>query len=67
MVSNNWYKESEESRIYWLDNPDELEIAFSFDQVKIYYLPRDYPTLTDEQRAILDEETDNFWRTFFDY
>ena len=66
MESNNWHKETEDAKVWWLDT-DELVRAFSFDKTKTYYLPADYPNLTDEERAILDAETGNFWRDFFDY
>ena len=64
---NNWYRESENSKVWWLDNPNEIVLAFSFDKKTIYYLPRDYRKLTDEQREILDKETGNFWRDYFNY
>lgn len=67
-MQNNWYKESENSKVYWLDDPvTKDEMALSFDKVKLYYLPRDYANMTDEEREILDKETNNFWRVFTNY
>lgn len=35
VVLNNWYKNSETDKIYWIDNPDNKgEWLFSFDKKK---------------------------------
>lgn len=63
MDVSNWYQDG---RLYWLDDPNVTEErVVSFDKVKTYHIPRDYPKMTDEEREIFDEETGGFWRRFF--
>ena len=67
-LSNNieWYRETENSRVWWIDNVKERGTwEFSFDKKKIYNLFRDYPdALTPEEKRIFDEDNP-FWADFF--
>ena len=63
---NDFYKNNEESKIWWIDKIDfRGELLFSFDQQKIYNLFLDYPhNMTEEEVRIFDSEN-SFWRDFF--
>jgi hypothetical protein len=64
---NNWYKDEEKNKIWWLDNGDETkgEFIFSFDKETSFNLFADYPyKLTPEQKEIFDEEEPE-WAEFF--
>ena len=63
---SDFYKESEELKIWWIDKIDSRgELLFSFDQQKIYNLFLDYPhNMTEEEVRIFDSENP-FWRFFF--
>ena len=63
---SDFYKESEESKVWWIDKIDVGgELLFSFDQQKIYNLFLDYPhNMTEEEVRIFDIENP-FWRDFF--
>ena len=63
---SDFYKDSEESKVWWIDKIDVRgEILFSFDQKKIYNLFRDYPhNMTEEEVRIFDRENP-FWSDFF--
>lgn len=66
-MSNKWYKENENDRIWWLDNGDEETgvFIFSFDKKKKINLFADYPhNMTDEEVRIFDKENP-FWADFF--
>ena len=64
--SSDFYKNNEESKIWWIDKIDVRgELLFSFDQQKIYNLFLDYPhNMTEEEVRIFDSENP-FWREFF--
>ena len=67
MVRNNWYKENESDKTWWLDNGDEATglFIFSFDRKKIFNLYEDYPhNLTREEKEIFDKEN-HFWADYF--
>ena len=63
---SDFYKESETSKVWWIDKIDvKGEFLFSFDQKKIYNLFLDYPhNMTEEEVRIFDSENP-FWRDFF--
>ena len=63
---SDFYKNSEESKVWWIDKIDiRGEMLFSFDQKKIYNLFLDYPhNMTEEEVKIFDSENP-FWRDFF--
>jgi hypothetical protein len=63
---SDFYKETEESKVWWIDKLDvKGEHLFSFDQKKIYNLFADYPhNMTEEEVEIFDQEN-SFWRGFF--
>ena len=65
-LSNKFYKNSPEDKIWWLDTPETVgEWLFSFDQKKILNMFADYPhNLTAEQKAIFDAENP-YWADFF--
>lgn len=65
---NEWYKENEKDKIWWLDNGQEEigAFVFSFDRKKLYNLFSDYPKkLTKEEKEIFDKENP-FWADFFE-
>ena len=66
VVLNNWYKNNETDKIYWIDNPDNKgEWLFSFDKKRVFNMFADYPhNLTPEQKKIFDEENP-YWADFF--
>ena len=63
---SDFYKETEESKVWWIDKLDvKGEHLFSFDQKKIYNLFDDYPhNMTEEEVEIFNQENP-FWRDFF--
>ena len=63
---SDFYRETEESKIWWIDKIDVIgEILFSFDKKKIYNLFLDYPhNMTEEEVRIFDRENP-YWRDFF--
>ena len=63
---SDFYKETEESKIWWIDILDVIgEHLFSFDEKKIYNLFADYPhNMTEEEVEIFNQENP-FWRDFF--
>lgn len=65
-MSDEWVKESEESKVWWLDNFEiNGEMIFSFDKKQKFWLFKDYPTkLTKEQKVIFDKENPE-WAKFF--
>lgn len=65
-LNKQFYKVKEDSKVYWLSSR-ELQRACSFDKKKIYYLPADYEKMTDEERALLDEESAGLWRRLAGY
>lgn len=67
MAQNNWYKNNNNDKIWWLDNGDERkgEFIFSFDKNKKYNLFQDYPqNLTPQEKDIFDNEN-VFWKNYF--
>lgn len=64
--SNKWYKEHENDKVWWLDNPEKIgEFVFSFDKTTEINMFRDYPyKLTEEQKEIFDMENP-YWAEFF--
>ena len=65
-MSNEWIKENESNKVWWLDNFEiNGEMIFSFDKKKKFWLFRDYPAkLTKEQKEIFDKENPE-WAKFF--
>lgn len=65
-MSNDFYKENANDKIWWVDNPDMIgEFLFSFDKKKTFNLFQDYPwKLTAEQKEIFDKENP-YWKDFF--
>ncbi len=57
-----WEKQDPDSKIWWLYN-DEDVMCYSFDRIHKFYLPRDYPKMTKEQKEIFDKENP-FWANF---
>ena len=53
---SDFYKESEESKVWWIDKIGVIgEFLFSFDKKKIYNLFLDYPhNMTKEEVKIFD-------------
>lgn len=64
--NNHWYKENENDRVWWVDNPDAKGVwLFSFDRETVFNLFEDYPyKLTPEQKAVFDKENP-YWAEFF--
>lgn len=64
--NNHWYKENENDRVWWVDNPDVKGVwLFSFDRETVFNLFEDYPyKLTPEQKAVFDKENP-YWAEFF--
>ena len=65
--SNRFFKNNPDDVIWWVDNQDEEKGVwlFSFDQVTVFNMFRDYPhKLTAQQKAIFDRENP-FWAEFF--
>ena len=66
-MSNNFYKENNTDKIWWVDNSNDKkgEVLFSFDKKKVYNLFADYPhNLTETEREIFDKENP-YWAEFF--
>lgn len=65
-VSNNFYKNNKNDKIWWIDNIDTIGAwLFSFDKKKIYNMFQDYPfKLTKKQKEIFDQENP-YWADFF--
>ena len=66
-MSSKWFKNDEESRIWWLDNSDEKigVFIFSFDKEKQFNLFADYPyKLSEKEKEIFDKD-EPFWADFF--
>lgn len=66
-MQNNFYKENDTDKIWWIDNANTKkgEFLFSFDKKKIYNLFEDYPhNLTAEEKEIFDKENP-YWKDFF--
>lgn len=66
-MKNNWYKENESDKVWWLDNGEEVkgEFVFSFDKKESFNLFADYPhNLTQEQKEIFDKENP-YWADYF--
>ena len=63
---NNFYKNNETDKIFWIDNVEDVGVwLFSFDKEKIFNMFEDYPSeLTKEQKEIFDKENP-FWKDFF--
>lgn len=54
---SDFYKESENSQIWRVDNLDEMgQFLFSFDRKTVYNFWTDYDKLTPEQKAVFDKE-----------
>lgn len=67
MDKQQWYKESNTDKVWWLDNGIERvgAFVFSFDKKQTYNLFADYPhALTPTQKAIFDAENP-YWADFF--
>lgn len=60
-----WIKRNDSDKIWWRCTPGVIgELVFSFDQIKQFYLFRDYPcNLTREQKEIFDKENP-FWADY---
>lgn len=65
-MSNSWYKNNTDDKIWWLDNTEKVgEWLFSFDKKTVFNMFADYPhNLTPEQKEIFDEEN-SYWAYFF--
>lgn len=66
-MQNNWYKNNDSDKIWWLDNGNEVlgQFIFSFDQKKKYNMFADYPyKLTKKEIEIFNEENP-FWVNYF--
>ncbi len=66
-MRDNWIKNNDNDKVYWLDNGEETEgeFIFSFDKKERFNLFADYPyKLNKEQKAIFDEENP-YWYNFF--
>lgn len=65
-MSNNFYKNNENDKIWWIDNIEQKGVhLFSFDKKKIYNLFEDYPwNLSKEEKQIFDKENP-YWKDFF--
>lgn len=61
-----FYKNDDNDKIWWVDNPDEIGVwKFSFDKKTVFNMFQDYPkALTPEQKMIFDKENP-FWADFF--
>lgn len=66
-MQNNWYKNNDSDKIWWLDNGSEVlgQFIFSFDKKKKYNMFADYPyKLTKEEVEIFNVENP-FWADYF--
>lgn len=66
MKNKVFYKETPESKVFWVDNPDVIGVfEFSFDKKRIFNLFEDYPhALMAQEKAIFDE-SEPYWAEFF--
>lgn len=65
MKNNDFYKENDSDRIWWLYTGNVGEWLFSFDRKKVYNMFRDYPNnMTPEEVRIFDRENP-MWADFF--
>lgn len=66
-MKNNWYKNNDSDKIWWLDNGSEVlgQFIFSFDKKKRYNMFADYPyKLTEKEIEIFNAENP-FWANYF--
>ena len=64
-MSNDFYKNNDTDKVWWVDHDSIGEFLFSFDKKKIYNLYRDYPhNMTKEEVALFDKENPH-WADFF--
>lgn len=66
-MKNNWYKNNDSDKIWWLDNGSEVlgQFIFSFDKKKEYNMFADYPyKLTEKEIEIFNAENP-FWASYF--
>lgn len=66
-MKNNWYKNNDSDKIWWLDNGSEVlgQFIFSFDKKKEYNMFADYPyKLTEKEIKIFNAENP-FWANYF--
>lgn len=61
-----YYKNKENDRIWWVEDPEYVgRFEFSFDKKRNYNLFADYPEkLSDDEKRIFDEENPE-WVKFF--
>ena len=66
MKDKSFYKENPNSKVYWVDDPENVGVMeFSFDKKQVFNLFEDYPhALTKEQKAIFDQ-SEPYWAEFF--
>lgn len=66
-MKNKWYKENENSNVWWLDNGDDIKgvMIFSFDKRKQYNLFQDYPHNMSKDEVELFDKENPFWVDFF--
>ena len=65
MSNDEFYKENENDKIWWIASEEVGEWLFSFDRKKIYNMFRDYPhNMTAEEIRIFDKENPR-WAEFF--
>jgi hypothetical protein len=66
-VQSKWFKNDEQSRVWWLDNSDEKTgvFIFSFDKKKEYNLFSDYPHKLSNKEKKIFKEDEPFWAEFF--
>lgn len=66
MALYSFYKNKENDKVYWVDNPNLIGVhEFSFDKKRIYNLFSDYPwELSQEEKRIFDAENP-YWADFF--
>ena len=64
-MSDEFYKEQDTDRIWWLPSDEVGVWLFSFDKVKVYNMFQDYPDgMTPEEVRIFDEENPR-WAEYF--
>lgn len=65
-MSNRWYKNNTNDKIWWQEVPDQTGLwLFSFDKKTIFNMFEDYPyNLTEEQKMMFDKENPE-WKEFF--